>query len=550
MSTLTLVPESAPFSQEQRAWLNGFLSGFIGIQDNANANSVSALATALLPNPTEHSSRPADSAEDLNDAAWHDASLPIEERMLLADGKPTPARLMAAMAQLDCGSCGYLCKSYSAAIATGEEKNLNLCTPGGQETKQMLKRVLQETPLQSSADAPRPVVASNVASVNSSQPVSNGGATSVWSRKNPFTAKMLEARPLNGTGSSKDTRHVVIDLSDSGLTYEVGDALGIYPTNCKLLVEAIIDSLSAESRTGVTTPSGSAKSLSHALHEDFCLREPSDELLELLSSRISRAESKTRLQQFIVDGVPAGFDVLDALQLAAGATITATEFVETLPPLAPRLYSIASSMRQVGNEVHLTVGKVSYEREGRTRTGVASTMLAERLAAGDELRIFTHANHTGFTIPQDDSLPMIMVGPGTGIAPFMAFLQERQTRRASGKNWLFFGDQHAACDFLYEAELTAFQTDGLLTQLDTAFSRDGECKVYVQDRMREQAAELWRWLEQGAHFYVCGDASRMAKDVDCVLKEIIASESGMSDAQCRKFMEDLVSSRRYVRDVY
>ena len=577
MSSMTLVPNSAPFTEEQRAWLNGFLSGFLGLQERVDQQAGMALATGLAPGllgrmgelqpPAELDSAESDLADeelaeqDVDNAPWRDASLPILERVELAEGSATPVRLMSAMAQLDCGSCGYLCKTYSAAIASGQESNLGLCSPGGKETKQMLKRILQED---KSSNAVGQAVESNASgrgattqakpanghSRSETQQSQPDQANGRWTRQRPYAARLLESRALNGAGSAKDTRHVVIDLGDSGLEYAVGDALGIYPTNCPQLVSAIVAALAAERRTLVRTPTGATKPLELVLQEDYCLRDPSDELLELLSQRIAAPDRQQKLAAYSAEGTPEGFDVLDALHLAHGATISATEFVETLAPLAPRLYSIASSMRQVGRQVHLTVGKVSYENSGRVRQGVASTLLADRLQAGESLRVFVHPNHGGFTIPADPQRPMIMVGPGTGIAPFLAFLQERQAARAEGANWLFFGDQHAASDFLYEQELSNYLASGLLTKLDTAFSRDGGQKVYVQDRMRAGAAELWQWLERGAHFYVCGDAGRMAKDVDRTLRDIIASQAGLSDQEVDGYIKQMVHEKRYVRDVY
>ncbi len=525
----SLIPDTAPFNEEQRAWLNGFFAGLMGLQD-INAQSIESAAT-FMPAP---SNEPDPSAHE--DFPWHDASLPIVDRMQLASDKPMPRRLMAAMAQLDCGSCGYVCQTYAEAIASGEETNLTLCSPGGKETKQMIKKLMCEN----GSPASPSVVTNGV-----TKPSEIG-----FSRKNPFSAKVVESRPLNHEGSAKDTRHVVIDLSGSNLRYEVGDALGVYPSNCPDLAATIVRRLAADALVKVNTPLGQRKSLVEALREDCCLRDPTDELLELLMGRIESADRRSTLSTMLKEGVPEGFDVLDVLEVATGATVTATEFVETLSPLNPRLYSIASSMRAVGNEVHLTVGKVVYEREGRVRKGVASTMLAERVSAGETVRVFVQKNHGGFTVPPDPSTPMIMVGPGTGIAPFMAFLQERAANQNTGDNWLFFGDQHEAFDFLYQNELGEFQASGVLSRLDTAFSRDGDRKIYVQDRMREHGAELWSWLCRGAHFYVCGDASRMAADVDRALTEICSIEGKMSLEQAKLFIAQLGADGRYVRDVY
>ena len=525
----SFIPTSAPFNEEQRAWLNGFFAGLTGISADADAGS--ALASMGIGGDVAV-------AEPEEDFPWHDESLAIDERMELAKDRPVERKLMAAMAQLDCGSCGYLCKTYSEAIASGEEKNLTLCSPGGKETKQMIKKVIAE-----SGEAPGATNGSN----GTAAPT-NG--SSGYSRQNPFAAKLVESRPLNKEGSAKDTRHVVIDLSESGLKYDVGDALGVYPCNCGELADAIIEWLAADAEMNVSTPAGNQKTLVAALCDDCCLKDPSDELLEMLLPRVTDEDAKETLATMIEDGVPDGFDVLDVLELARGATISATEFMETLEPLNPRLYSIASSMKQVGDEVHLTVGKVVYEREGRLRKGVASTMLAERIPEGQTVRVFVQPNHAGFTTPADPKTPMIMVGPGTGIAPFVAFLQERDKTAAEGPNWLFFGDQHEAYDFLYEEELLAYQQTGLLTRFDTAFSRDGDTKVYVQDRMREAGSELWSMLNDGGYFYVCGDASRMAKDVDRALREIAAQHGGMTDEQADAYVKTMASEGRYHRDVY
>lgn len=531
----SFLPESAPFNEEQRAWLNGFFAGLTGM----TSESETAAGMALVGSSGGAVALAEAEAEVEEDFPWHDESLPIVDRMELAEGRPIERKLMAAMAQLDCGSCGYLCQTYSEAIASGEETNLTLCSPGGKETKQMIKRLLSEQ-----GDSGKTNGTANGAAVGTQ----NG--KSGYTRQNPFSAKLIESRPLNKEGSAKDTRHVVIDLSGSGLKYDVGDALGVFPSNCPELVDHIIGILAADGKATVSTPLGNQKSLHDALRDDCCLKDPSDELLELLIQRIDDESAKSTLATMISEGVPDGFDVLDVLEVAVDAKVTPTEILETLEPLNPRLYSIASSMKRVGDQVHLTVGKVVYEREGRVRKGVASTMLAERVDSSSDVRVFVQPNHAGFTVPADPQTPMIMVGPGTGIAPFVSFLQERAETESPGDNWLFFGDQHEAFDFLYEEELTQYQQSGLLTRLDTAFSRDGDQKVYVQDRMREHGAELWDWLQRGACFYVCGDASRMAKDVERALQSIASDHGKMTDEQATAFVKQLAADGRYHRDVY
>lgn len=503
----SFIPNPLSISDQGRAWLGGFVFGLTGIRPDIRPPALHVeVRTDLAPDQSEATEFP-----------WHDSSLPIVQRMELADGKPLASKLMAAMAQLDCGSCGYVCKTYSEAIAQGEESNLTLCSPGGPDTKRMLKRLLKE-----SGGKPR---AEKI--VSRAHPLR-------WSRQNPFSAKLIESRPLNKPESSKETNHVAIDLTGSGLKYRVGDALGVCPTNCPELVAKIIRLLGADPEHVVHSPLGQEKSIALALLEDCCLRDPTEELL----------------QSFGLPEVAEGMDVLDVLVAAGETAITPTKFVELLDPLNPRLYSIASSMKNVGDQVHLTVRKVTYEREGRLRKGVASTMLADRVEIGERVRVFVQPNHAGFTVPENTAAPMIMVGPGTGIAPFIAFLQERVATGAPGKNWLFFGNQHRATDFLYESELRGFIEDSVLTKLDTAFSRDDDAKVYVQHRMRENAVELWRWLQDGALFFVCGDASRMAKDVDQTLVEIVAQQGRMSRANAKAYVDKLSRSGRYVRDVY
>ena len=543
----SFIPQTAPFNEEQRAWLNGFFAGLTGVQPGDNSSEALAIGMAAAgAAPGAAVAEP----EEEEDFPWHDAALPIVDRMELAKERPVKRKLMAAMAQLDCGSCGYLCQSYSEAIASGDEKNLTLCSPGGKETKQMLKKIMAESSTngESSNGSATNGAATNGAAQNGNA-TQNGNAAQ-WSRQNPYSAKLIESRCLNLEGSAKDVRHVAIDLTGSGLKYEVGDALGVFPSNCSDLATKIISAMAADSHVTVSTPNGNEKPLLEALCEDCCLKDPTDELIELLIGRIADQSAKETLQTMLEDGVPDGFDVLDVFEVAKGATVTATEVIETLEPLNPRLYSIASSMKRVGDQVHLTVGKVVYEREGRVRKGVASTMLSDRVELGETVKVFVQPNHAGFTVPQDPTKPMIMVGPGTGIAPFVSFLQERAESKATGKNWLFFGDQHEAFDFLYEEELRTYQADGLLTRLDTAFSRDGDTKVYVQDRMRENAAELWKWLNEGGAFFVCGDASRMAKDVDRALHDIVADQGGMTDEQAKAFVKQLAADGRYHRDVY
>lgn len=528
--TLSLIPETAPFDAEQRAWLNGFLAGWTGLHGDTQATATLDAPTAnglQIPGPTN-----GHAAEE--EFPWHDSNLPMEERQRLAEGKPLKRRLMAAMAQLDCGACGYLCKTYSEAIADGSEKNLTLCSPGGKETAKKLKQLLKE------ADSPGTAATNGQFTAE----ILAAKATIVgYSRANPFTAKLKGCRNLNGPGSSKHTSHVVIDLGGSGLSYRVGDALGVYPTNCPELVEQILE------RLDFAQGNGAEGSLRTALVNDYDLNDVTDEVAELLLASALNPEEKAALQKLVDADALDGLDLLDVLQLVPSATIDGPQLVAAMSPLNPRLYSIASSLKVHPEEVHLTIAKVNYEQNGRQRKGVASTMFADRLQPGDTVRVFTHAT-SDFTVPADPNAPMIMVGPGTGVAPFRAFLEERAATGAKGPNWLFFGDQHAAWDFLYEDEFEDLIQRGVLTRLDTAFSRDQAEKIYVQHRMLENGAELFEWLEAGAYFFVCGDAKRMAVDVERALHEIVATHGQRPADAAAGYVDWLKQTHRYVRDVY
>ena len=374
----------------------------------------------------------------------------------------------------------------------------------------------------------------------------------LYSRKNPFPAKLRTNRSLTGAGSAKDTRHFEIDLVGSGLAYEVGDSLGVFPTNNPALVEEMLGVLGFSGDEPVTDPNGKPLSIREALTRRYVITEKDKKLLAAIAEKDPTAahftpmvtpEGKAELDAYV-----SGREVIDPLLDHPAARFTPEEFVKLLRKLQPRLYSIASSQKAHPDAVHLTVAAVRYESHGRKREGVCSTFLADR-ADNADVPVFVHtAKH--FRVPEELSTPVIMVGPGTGIAPFMAFLQERKATGATGKNWLFFGDQKSATDFLYREELEAWQAEGVLHRLDTAFSRDQADKIYVQHRMLEAARELFEWLEQGACFYVCGDASRMAKDVDAALHKVVETAGGKSPEEAAAYVEELKKSKRYRKDVY
>ena len=558
---LALIPESAPFSSEQRAWLNGFLAGWMGLAEGATGHEGPPGTPLALTNGGASAVAGSGSTsvvEEAEEFPWHDPAIPLDERLDLAENRSLSRQLMAAMAQLDCGSCGYLCQTYAEKIASGEESSLTLCSPGGKETSKKLKELVK---LGAGASATeKGTAAASEASLTTS-PLSTPGGSSTrdpspgsvsppneWNRQNPYMAIISGVRNLNLPSSDKYTSHIEIDLGDSGLTYKVGDALGIWPTNCIELVEETLRRLKVSGAEKITV-GGSMLSLREAFRLRCCLTDVTEELLECLAGASNPDDSEALQRCVEDDSAIRGCDVLDVLRIYPSACPSPQAFVSSLALLRPRLYSISSSLAANPGQVHLTVGRVSWESNGRSRKGVASTMFADRILPGERVGIFVH-HSTTFTVPSQLDRDLIMVGPGTGIAPFRAFLQERRVTSATGRNWLFFGDRFASSDFLYQEELSAFHQQGVLQRLDTAFSRDSNAKVYVQDRMREQGAELWRWIEGGAQFCVCGDARRMAADVDRALGDIIADHGGMSPEQARAYVAKMNQDGRYVRDVY
>lgn len=531
--TVPVLPESAPFTPLQRAWLNGFFAGMFNVDDSPNGDGAPTASVAMAAEP----------AAEEEDFPWHEPDLAIDERLKLAEGRAPERVMMAALAQLDCGACGYLCKTYSEAIARGEEKDLTRCTPGGRDTSKKLKELVAVH-----KPSPRPAAVPADGSANGVAPAADAS----YSRSNPFRAPLLRSQPLNRPGSAKDVRMVAFSLKGSGLSYEVGDALGVFPENDPELVEAIIEAIGARGDEWVPIPGGSSIHLYEALASHYVITRVGDDFATLMAAH-ARIESEAATLRTLVEddaeGVPAHWDVLDVLDQFPSARPPLSEMVGALAPLQPRLYSISSSLKAFPDEVHLTVGVVRYEQGGRSRRGVASNFLAETLRPRIKASVFVHPS-ASFRLPSDGDAPVVMIGPGTGIAPFRAFLQDRAARGAKGRNWLFFGDQRSETDFLYRDEIEKYQADGLLTRLDLAFSRDQAEKVYVQHRIRESAAELWSWLEDGAYVYVCGDARRMALDVDFALREIVAEQGGMSADAAKEYLKTLSQSGRYQRDVY
>ena len=562
-TTLPQIPESAPFSPEQRAWLNGFLAGIFN-RTPAAVSQPSTLNSQLVPLTILFGSQTG-TAESLAkqiakeagkrgfapailDMAEADAARLATEKNLLVvtstygDGEP-PDSAKSLHTALREGSHAFAGLRYSVC-ALGDTNYTLFCQAGKDFDAYFEKHgavriaprvdcdVDYEAPFTSWLDTTLNALGASTAAPSGLSALSSQlSAAPAYSRSHPFPGPGLGVRNLNGPGSAKEVNHVEFDLTGSGLVYEAGDALGVIPQNCPDQVSAVINALGCDGEEAVPTKTGELP-LRTALTVAYELGKPAPALLELLG----------------VPAAPGIHHVIDAL-LAAREKPAPVVFVGALKAIAPRLYSISSSPKAHPTQVHLTVGAVRYELNGLPRKGVCSTFLAERALAHGTAGVFVHSNKA-FRPPADLNAPMIMVGPGTGIAPFRAFLEERAATKASGKNWLFFGDQKASSDFLYQNELTALQSAGVLTRLDLAFSRDQPEKIYVQTKMLAAAAELYAWLEQGAYFYVCGDASRMAKDVDAVLHKVVELAGQKSPEEAAAYINALKSAKRYQRDVY
>lgn len=577
MASPIKIPDDAPFTPEQRVWLGDFLAKLISNAPAAEASGPAVPVTVLFGSQTGTAEglakklfktlKKGNFEPEVHDIGGYDFSrLPNEKNLLVitstyGDGEPPDSaldfhsKLMSDSApRLDGVSFSVLAlgdTSYPDFCKCGVEFDTRFEALGG---KRLFKRIDSDVDVDGpyaewSAGAlavlapAASVVASNGAA--QAEPAETG-----FSKKNPFPSPVVQNFNLNGPGD-KQTNHIALSLEGSELQYEVGDALGVYPVNNPAVVDELIAALPFKAGN-VPMPDGGEAPLRDALIHSYDIGTINKSLIQKWQQRsgspflrsLVEADDKKAWEDFCW-----GRDLIDLVIDYPADFTDGEDFVSILKKLQPRLYSIASSPRAHPGEVHLCVGIVRYNSYGRQRGGICSTFLSDRVSDGVKPGVFVHSNNA-FRLPAKGETPVIMVGPGTGIAPFRAFLEDRKATGAAGKNWLFFGNPYRKTDFLYEDELTAFVKDGTLARLDLAWSRDQKQKVYVQNVMNDQGAELWAWLQEGAAFYVCGDASRMAKDVDKALHDVIEKHGKMSAEDAVAYVSQMKKDKRYLRDVY
>ncbi|BET98035.1 NADPH-dependent assimilatory sulfite reductase flavoprotein subunit [Xenorhabdus taiwanensis] len=571
------------FSPHQLAWLSGYFWGMVDHQPQTGAKtsvvSVLETVTLLSASQTGNARRLAEQlrdsllAENINvnliNAGDYKFKQISQERVLIiiasTQGEGEPAEEAVALHKyLYSKKAPSMKETVYAVFGLGDTSYENFCQAGKDfdsrlhelGAQRLLDRVDADVEYQAQAtqwnqqltDILKQRLSVQANAATSSTISAHIQETQTYTKEIPLTASLLTNQKITGCGSDKDVRHIEIDLGDSGLRYQPGDALGVWFENDPALVDELITLLWLEGSEQVNVH-GKSLPLREALISHVELTQNTGVIVGKYAALakdeklLSLAANKQALQQY-AQTTP----IVDMVRAAASHP-EAQQFIELLRPLTPRLYSISSSQSEVENEVHITVGVVRYDIEGRARTGGASGYLADRLQEDDNIRVFIEQNDN-FRLPADPNTPIIMIGPGTGVAPFRAFLQHRDSQGAEGKNWLFFGNPHFVEDFLYQVEFQRYVKEGLLTRIDLAWSRDQQHKVYVQDKLREQGEEVWRWIQDGAHLYVCGDANRMAKDVEQTLLDIISQHSGMDAEQADEFLSELRLERRYQRDVY
>ena len=596
-----VLPETAPFTTEQRGWLNGYLAGLFSGGNLAAVKSTGSVAGGAANAPgaptksltilyASQSGNAESIAFSLGDRlkgasagegfvwapsvssmdAASSIEWPSESHLILlsstwGDGEmPDNGKSFWKWMESDAGQA--LSHLSFSVLGIGDRNYARFCAAGKLLDARMeaigAKRLAAleclDTDYESGATAWKTRIAEALGAGASTVSVAEGAkaVSTGWSKANPFAAPLLENRRLNARESDKDTRHVAFSLAGSGLTYRAGDALGVWPVNHFELVDSLVIACNASGGETVTLSDGQMISFRAALLSKLDLFKPQRSLLEALMESGPAQGDRRRLRELLSDEgekdrdeLLANSDVLDLLRSFPTAALKPQVLASNLRKIAPRLYSISSSPLAHPNEVHLTVGVQKTNKNGRVRLGAASSFLASRVPLGLPVNVFVQASGH-FHPPEDPSKDLIMCGPGTGIAPFRGFLHERAASGATGRNWLFFGDQRQETDFLYRDELLEFRGNGVLHELDLAFSRDQEEKIYVQTRMVERAHELWAWLEGGAYFCVCGDAKRMAKDVDAALKIVARIAGGLSEEQAEAYVGKMTADHRYLRDVY
>ncbi|EGT0633180.1 NADPH-dependent assimilatory sulfite reductase flavoprotein subunit [Citrobacter freundii] len=572
------------FTPAQLAWVSGYFWGVLNQQPGSNAAALAPVAempgiTLISASQTGNARRVAEALRDdliaaklnvtLINAGDYKFKQIANEKLLIVvastQGEGEPAEEAVALhkflfskkaPKLDNTAFavfGLGDTSYEFFCQSGKDFDAKLAELGGER---LLDRVDADVEYQAAAAQWRArlvdVLKARAPAVPSVQVAASGAVnevhTSPYTKEAPLTASLAVNQKITGRDSEKDVRHIEIDLGDSGLRYQPGDALGVWYQNDPDLVKELVELLWLKGDEPVTVE-GKTLSLAEALQWHFELTVNTGNIVENYAT-LTRSETllplvgdKAQLQHYATTT-----PIVDMVRFSP-AQLDADALIGLLRPLTPRLYSIASAQAEVESEVHVTVGVVRYEIEGRARAGGASSFLADRVEEEGEVRVFIEHNDN-FRLPSNPQTPVIMIGPGTGIAPFRAFMQQRAADGAEGKNWLFFGNPHFTEDFLYQVEWQRYVKEGVLSRIDLAWSRDQKEKVYVQDKLRQQGAELWRWINDGAHIYVCGDANRMAKDVEQALLEVIAEFGGMDIEAADEFLSELRIERRYQRDVY
>lgn len=575
MSSPIVIPENAPFNAEQRAWLSEFLTKALGGQAVSVEPAGPAIpVTILWGSQTGNAEGVAKKfmkalkggnyePEVFDMAAYDKSKLPTEKNLLVitstyGDGEP-PDNAADFHEYIMGDSVPSLVGVNFSVFSLGDSEYPDFCQCGIEFDQRLeafgAKRIFERVDCDVDyddqfAEWKKGVMAAmgGMDEVSKAQEVVE---EEPYGKKNPFPSPLLTSYDLNKGGSIRETYHVELSLKDSGLEYQAGDALGVLSHNPARVVDEILPLLPFNVKDEVPLPNGNEASLREALITSYDIRSLNKRLLQAWSERsgspflraLVESGSREEIEEFCW-----GRELIDLINDHPADFGDGEEFVGLLKKLQPRLYSIASSPNAHPGEVHLTVAIVRYNIHGRDRGGVCSTYLADRV--GDVCSgVFVH-NNKAFRLPEDPAKDIIMVGPGTGIAPFRAFLEEREVSKASGRNWLFFGNPYRSTDFIYEDEITGWVENGTLGRLDLAFSRDQEEKIYVQDKMLEAGADLWDWLQGGGYFYVCGDASRMAKDVDKALHTIARTHGGLSEEAAVDYFKGLKKEKRYARDVY